>query len=124
MPGGYYPHGKLEVQGIGDLVSVTDISLDLDNKATVETTMHSAGAGFSHGPLTGDGSFSVKYGTAPEAKFMRMVIEKQIKGFTFKLPDGERIPMICAPGKGSYKSQETGADTIGISFVGFTPETQ
>lgn len=124
MPGGYYPHASLEVQGIGDLVSITELTLDIDNKAQTETTMKSAGAGFSHGPVTLDGSFNVKYATAPETSFIDMVRKKQILGMTFKLADGTRVPLEAAPNKASYKAQEVGADTCSVTFSGFTPTTQ
>ncbi len=124
MPGGYYPKASLEVQGVGDLVSITELTLDIDNGAQTEMTMKTAGSGFSHGPVKVDGSFSVKYSTDPEADFVSLVRKKQIVGMTFKLADGTRIPLEAAPSKASYKSQETGADTCSISFSGFTPQTQ
>lgn len=124
MPGGYYPKAGLEVQGIGDLVSITEVTLNFDNKAATETTMKSAGAGFSHGQVTADGEFTVKYATSPEASFIDMVRKKQILGMTFKLADGTRIPLEAAPGKASYKAQEVGADTCSITWSGFTPTTQ
>lgn len=120
----YYPHASLEVQGIGELVSVTDLELNVDNQGKTETTMKNAGSGFSTGPVMYDGSFTVKVSTAPEANFIDFVRMKQIKGMTFKLADGTRIPLSALPNKAAYKSQEVGADTLAVTWSGFSPVTQ
>lgn len=122
----FYPHGSLEVQGVGDLVSITELQFDIDNKAVAETTMKSAGAGFSFGQVMITGSFTVKNATAAteEKDWIAAVRDREILGITIKLPNGNRIPVNMAPEKSSFKDQEQGASTTGVSFVGFTPQTQ
>lgn len=120
----FYAHSSLEVQGVGDLISITDNSFDIGNDAQEETTMKSAGAGFSFGQVKITGSFTVKFSTSPEIDWIKMVRTKQITAFTHKLPDGTRIPVSVAPKQCSFKDQEVGAATIAVSYVGFTPQTQ
>lgn len=120
----YYAHSSLEVQGVGDLISITENSFDIKNEAAQETTMKSAGAGFSHGQVKITGSFTVKNSTTPEYDWIAAVRDRRILAFTHKLPDGSRVPVSVAPEGASFKDQEVGASTTNVSYVGFTPKTQ
>lgn len=120
----FYAHSSLEVQGVGDLISITNNSFTITNDAQEETTMKSAGAGFSFGQSKVTGSFEVKYSTTPEVDWIKKVRQKVITAFTHKLPDGTRLPVSVAPKEAAFKDQEVGAATISVSYVGFTPQTQ
>lgn len=118
----FYPHGSIEWLG-GDLVSVESFSLDIDNKAAVETTMHTAGAGFSFGPVTVSGDFMIKNSTVAERNFLGAVMNKTINSITLKTSDGTRLPITCAFGKIGLKDQEAGASTSTINYMGTIPKS-
>ena len=55
----FYARSAIEMGG-GDLITIVNVTLNIKNGATAETTMRSAGSGFSFGSVTLDGSFDIK----------------------------------------------------------------
>ena len=116
--GQFYPRSSIEMEG-GDLINIVNVALNIRNGGTVETTMHSAGSGFSAGPVTVEGSFEIKNPTVSERDYIGKVVRKEITDITFKHPDGSRLPLTIMPNEAGVKDQDTGASTTSWGFVGF-----